>query len=505
MVEGEANDTSKAPKANDDDLKLFEYQSQGAEWLFGLRKALLADEMGLGKSAQAITAASRLKPSRVVVLCPAVARDNWDREFRRFSDRAWRSNIIYSRTEPRRLDADLIISSYDLADGVAGCLRDSERIGVLILDEAQFLKSTESKRTQVTLGRGGLVRRADRVWALSGTPAPNHAAELWPLLFTFGQTKLSYPEFVERFCNTYRFKPPRGEPRIQITGTKTERIDELRAILAPIMLRRRKVDVLKDLPSISFSDIVVPANPVDYEIQYVQWTHPYDRRAELEAIIDKERKLVTAICDASETWKQTFSGISGVMGSVAGLRRYTGLQKVDGIAELVASELENGDYEKIVIFGIHQGVIEGLRQKLRPFKPVTLYGQTPAAKRQINVDKFQKNPRCKVFIGNIQAAGTAITLTAAHNVLFAEQSWVPGENAQAAMRCHRIGQERPVTVRFAGLANSIDEKVASTLRRKTKELMHLFDGRFVPSDDPTSVEDASAIVPMFLDREDIFS
>lgn len=489
----------------DDEFKLFDYQSTGADWLRERKTALLADEMGLGKSAQAITAASKINPLRVVVLCPAVARENWDREFRRFSDRPWRSDIIFSRSEPRRLDADLIISSYNLADELARGLRDTERIGVLILDEAQFLKSTESKRTQVTLGRGGLVRRADRVWALSGTPAPNHAAELWPILFTFGQTKLSYPEFVERYCTTYSFKPPRGETRIQITGTKPERIDELRAILDPIMLRRRKVDVLKDLPSITFSDIVVPANAIDYEIQYVQWTHPYDRRAELEALVDKERKLVTAICEASPSWRQEFNGLSGVMNSVAGLRRYTGLQKVDGIADLVAQELENGDYAKIVIFAIHQGVIEGLRHKLRRFKPVTLYGQTPAAKRQINVDKFQKNPKCRIFIGNIQAAGTAITLTSAHNVLFAEQSWVPGENAQAAMRCHRIGQERPVFVRFAGLANSIDAKVASTLRRKTRELMHLFDGRYVPSESPESVDDPSAIVPMFLDREDIFT
>lgn len=500
------------------EFKLFPYQIAGADWLKDRRTALLADEMGLGKSAQAITAATRVRelskgPLSVVVLCPAVARDNWAREFERFSKFKWSTEIIYERNQTRNkpgnqpgsVGRDLVIASYDLATEIRSKFKDDERIGILILDEAQFLKSTESKRTQVTLGREGLVRRADRVWALSGTPAPNHAAELWPILFTFGQTKLTYQEFVDRYCTTYRFNPPRGEPRVQITGTRVERIDELRGILDPVMLRRRKVDVLQDLPSIHFSDVVVPGCAVDYEIQFVQWTHPTDRRAELEAIVERERNLITAIYDTSETWRHAEAGFSGVVNSVATLRRYTGLQKIRGVADLVRNELENRDYKKIVIFAIHQGVIEGLRHHLRQFKPVTVYGQTPPQKRQANVDKFQKNPHCQVFIGNIQAAGTAITLTAAHQVLFAEQSWVPGENAQAAMRCHRIGQERPVTVRFAGMANSIDEKVASVLRRKTKELMHLFDGRYVPSEGPESINDAGAIVPMFLDAEDIFS
>jgi SWI/SNF-related matrix-associated actin-dependent regulator 1 of chromatin subfamily A len=96
------------------------------------------------------------------------------------------------------------------------------------------------------------------------------------------------------------------------------------------------------------------------------------------------------------------------------------------------------------------------------------------------VDRFQNDPKCRVFVGNIQSAGTSITLTAAHQVLFVEQSFVPGDMAQAAMRCHRIGQTKPVTVRFVGLANSIDQFIAEMIRRKTAEIGALMDGLGAP-------------------------
>ena len=80
-----------------------------------------------------------------------------------------------------------------------------------------------------------------------------------------------------------------------------------------------------------------------------------------------------------------------------------------------------------------------------------------------------------MFIGQVTAAGTLITLTAANQVVFLESSWVPADNAQAAMRCHRIGQTRPVFVRVVGLAGSVDEQVQATLRRKIATLTQLFD------------------------------
>jgi SWI/SNF-related matrix-associated actin-dependent regulator of chromatin subfamily A-like protein 1 len=95
--------------------------------------------------------------------------------------------------------------------------------------------------------------------------------------------------------------------------------------------------------------------------------------------------------------------------------------------------------------------------------------------------KFQSDPKCRVFVGQVVAAGTAITLTAAHQVMFVEADWTPANNQQAAMRCHRIGQTKPVTVRFVGMANSIDERIQRVLKQKTRVLTKLFDGPEEPA------------------------
>jgi SWI/SNF-related matrix-associated actin-dependent regulator 1 of chromatin subfamily A len=163
--------------------------------------------------------------------------------------------------------------------------------------------------------------------------------------------------------------------------------------------------------------------------------------------------------------------------SVSTLRVLTGWQKVPEVLKLVKRELTDGEYDKIVIFAVHKIVVEQLREGFKKLKehPVHIWGNTPPAVRDHRVKRFQNDPSCRIFIGNIQAAGTAITLTAAHQVLFVEQSWTPGDNIQAAMRCHRIGQTRPVLVRTVGLENSIDARVTDLLRRKSGMLCRMFN------------------------------
>lgn len=454
-------------------IELFPYQQEGAKWLAGRKTALLADQMGLGKTAQVIRACDLLGLNRILVVCPAVARVNWLREFEKFSTTSRPAVAVMGQRE-RIGDKSLVVCSYDLtlSTAISSQLLRSRRWGVLVLDECHYLKAPAAKRTRAVLGRDGLVRQADRVWALSGTPAPNHPAELWPLLYTFGLVSEGYDRFVERFCLSY--ETPYGK---QITGARRERIPELRAILGRVMLRRKKEDVMTDLPPIWYQDVVVEPGPVDIDVEpsFVQWVFPTDRTAELHQQLDRERQLVETTIKTTGAGRDGLKALEALSSSVSTLRRYTGLQKVQATAEMIAAELEAGAYEKVVIFAIHQGVIEGLRSRLSKFKPVTLYGGTKPEKRQRNVDKFQRSPKCRVFIGNIQAAGTAITLTAAHNVVFIESDWVPGNNAQAAMRCHRIGQTKPVTCRFVGLSGSIDEKISQVLKRKTRDLTKIFD------------------------------
>lgn len=437
--------------------KLFEYQITGADWLAqpDRNHRLLADEMGLGKSAQAITAAKLLGLSSIIVFCPAIARFTWLREFYKFGGESFPNvKVIQSGTDKPLMDG-VTICSYDLAAKI-------ERYGtdLIVLDESQYLKSLDADRTKAIFGKkgkdgcDGWVHYADRTWALSGTPAPNHVAELWPLLFTFGITSLSYKPFVERYCN-YLEMPPYG---LRIFGTKDQYVDEVKGMLAKCMLRRKKADVLKELPPRIYGEVVVTGGNIDID-------------AELQKKVQDEKVLIQMALDSGV---DPATALAGVAKSVSTLRRINGLQKVEPAAHLVDCELALGLYDKIVLFGMHRDVLLGLAEKLSRHQPAIVMGGVSDTEKQAAVDRFQNDPNCKVFIGNVHAAGTNITLTASHNVLMVEPDWVPGVNQQCGDRCHRIGTTAEcVNIRFLSLVDSLDFRVTETLARKTKELTDL--------------------------------
>lgn len=456
---------------------LFPYQEEGAKWLHPRKTALLADEMGLGKTAQAIVAADLAGLDRLLVLCPAVARFNWAREFDKFSPRKRRCTVVTSRTDAPRTDT--VICSYDLA--MPSLLSSWAQSGApygLVLDEAHYLKNPGAKRTQRVFGtEAGLVRNASRVWALTGTPAPNNASELWPLLRVFGVYGGSLEAFIREFCTGY--ESPYG---FRITGTKN--VPKLRAMLAKIMLRRKKVDVLKDLPPIRYSDFVVEPTPltdVEYEMFFPK--HINDAggaKAGALAVISEEQKILDAIVDISihdthSPNRDKLVVLEGIAESVSTLRRHVGLLKAKTMVPLIAEELDADPAKKLVLFCVHRDVIALLRDALVDYNPVTIFGGTPPAKRDRHIARFQGNHKCRVFIGQVDACGVAINLTASSDVIFVEASWTPASNAQAAMRVHRIGQTKPVLVRFFSLVDSYDERVQELLRRKTADLARLFD------------------------------
>jgi SNF2 family DNA or RNA helicase len=451
---------------------LFPYQVIGAEWLSQRQHALLADDMGLGKSAQAVTASDIVNAKRILILCPAVARVNWLREFSKFSLNERKFSLIESKVTKIN-ETDSIICSYNLSQHLLDNFKEIlGSFDLLILDECHFLKSVGTQRTHSVFGKEGLVRRAKRVWALSGTPAPNNPGDLWTLLFTFGATPLRYDDYVERFCYFYNSSHGR-----RITGTKLHKVPELRNVLSTVMLRRKKEDVMKDLPPIHFGHHIVERGPVDLmmEASFTRYVFPEDNSKKLLDILIKETELLESVVQKVGFTDDGLKTLGALAPSIATLRRYTGCQKVAAVAQMVKDEFKAKTYDKLVIFAIHRDVIEGLRDRLSDFGAVTLYGRTDPKRRQRNIDKFQKKAKCKVFIGNIMAAGTAITLTAAHHVIMVEQSWSPGDNAQAVLRCHRIGQTKPVLVRMIGLADSIDEHIMYHVKKKTNELAAIFD------------------------------
>jgi len=425
-------------------MNLFPYQQVGADFLAKNNRAFLADEMGLGKCAQSISAAIKVGAKRVAVICPAIARVNWKREFDMWGYEGESFIESFDRMV-RRQGSRLVFKDFNP--------------DVVIIDEAHFLKNRTSKRTRLFYGgfcRGdGLLQDVKRVWLLSGTPAPNdvsemwpHLSALWPLLLDKNATFYAFVTRYVHFENT-----PFG---MKILNNRRDRLPELRRKLSKVMLRRRQQDVLKDLPPISWNEVVVEAEDIDPELKR------YEGSAEL--------KSLRAVLDDPEADLSDAEMIA-----LASLRRMTGAAKAKVIAEMVKSELQDAAYEKVILFGYHVEVLATMYQALMDFNPVVVSGKTSPRDRQFAIDEFQKNKNCKVFIGQIQACGTAITLHAANQVIFAEASWTPSDNSQAAKRAHRIGQKKPVMVRMVGLAGSIDEAITRVLARKSRQISEVID------------------------------
>lgn len=472
--------------------ELLSYQIGGAKWLSQKKYALLADDMGLGKSAQVIVAADLVAALPILILGPAVGRIQFAREFAKFSTRTL--NICVLLTEANKSgisSADVVICSYDLAQRAAVfSALSSRRWAVLALDEVHFLKAPLAARTNVVFGENGLIHRSSRVWCMSGTPAPLHPGELWVMLYCLGVTKLSYDEFQARYT-TGKDIVVRGHSRRLVTGGRNT--NELRALLAPFMLRRKKEDVMTDLPPIRFNDVVVEPAPVDnlkwslYFDNYLSYG-PRGRAVFQEDVAKAEAKVRVLIDDVGggrdgfgSAGMKILEGLSGKP-EVKSLRRWVGLQKVGSVIELIKGELEANAYEKIVLFGVHRDVLEELEIGLKKFGAVKIYGGTPAVKRDKLVQKFQNDRKCRVFVGQVQAAGTAITLTAASEIGLVECDWVPGNNAQAVMRVHRIGQTKKVNCRVFGMVG-YDEKIQRVLKQRIRTLTELLDA---PEVDPFS-------------------
>lgn len=440
-------------------MKLFTYQKTGVEFLKANSHFLLCDQQGLGKTIQVIQAIKELNLKKVLVVCPSVAKINWQREFVKFGIKA---SVLNSPIGDKSFLTRPLICSFNFAVSHQDVLKKLD-FDLVVIDEAHFLKEPTTKRTLALLSKNGITRRSRRVWALSGTPAPNHAGEIWVWLYTFGLTKLSYEGFISRYCIAHRVGGYYS--RLQISGTNTANSPELKLLIKKCSLRRLKKDVLKQLPPIYHNTFYVNGAS-DKEVFSLNPGLEQKLALELTNLSEK-LDYDLSLFDETENILQTLELLSG---SVSSLRRYHGFKKIKPTTELISSELLENQYDKIVIFGIHSDVLKTLYNNLKPFKPVILTGKSSDKEKQFAIDSFQNDPKTRVFIGNIHAAGTAITLTAANQVVFIEQDWTPGNNAQAADRCHRIGQTLPVTCRHIAVSNSIDEKITATLARKVSEI-----------------------------------
>jgi SNF2 family DNA or RNA helicase len=439
-------------------LDLLPYQEEGAAYLAGRERAALYDEMGVGKTAQAIRAVDIIHGMHGIVVCPAAARQVWVGEFRKFSAtprRILKGSEIHHLKLFLKGRIDVLLLSYEMATAWAPRL-EGELLDFLIFDEAHYLKGLESKRTKALLGsdlnnharadpQHGLARWAAYVWFLTGTPNSNDAADFWTHARFCRATTLPKRLFADRY---YRRR----------TGTYSDAHDpidqtvtELRQVIRSFSLRRTKQEAGLKLPPIWLTSVEVDGDT-----------------SEIKRLLLQFPGLEKAIVDAVNQ-----GGLAFLEGQhVMTLRRLIGEAKAPMYVEMLKEELENG-LDKVVVFGVHIKALGHIRDALARagYASVEINGSTSERQRMAAVYAFQNDPDCRVLLGNITAAGTALTLTASAAVDMFESAWNPAGNAQALMRVHRIGQERSVRARFIALANSIDETVSEIVARKAAAIV----------------------------------
>lgn len=434
--------------------QLLPHQRIAAAFLAERKSALLADGMRVGKTPSAIGGADLIGARDVLWLTRGAARVDHARAWKRFQTIDRPVTVLDSRLQ--RPAPGVNVVSYDLA--AAALLEPLTRpYDLIVIDESHRCKSRDAKRTKAVYGEkidgSGLLGCAPVAWHLSGTPAPNHPGELWPMLHAampeaipqkHKPAPMRYWSFVDRFCTTK--EDYLGH--IQITGGKNLKI--LKELLAPYVLRRKLEDVMADVPRLM----------VD--------TLPLSGKLHLPAGSDIDLEAVNKALD-----EHGVAGLAKIESRAAVLRRLTGLAKVEPMTAWAVERLEDNT-DKIVLMAHHVEVVEQLLRGLRAFSPVALYGGASPAQKREAVPTFQNDPSCRVFIGNISSAGEAIDLSVADELVMVESSWTPGENEQACMRVVNLAKKRPTLARFAMLAGSYDERVAEACAAKARTVMELF-------------------------------
>lgn len=426
--------------------RLMQFQQDGVFKMLDRRHNLLADEMGLGKTVQAIAFVNLILAENVLIVCPASIKRNWMYKLREWLTFNRSIQIIDKRTDVVSDLANIVIINYDLISHSFLLQQLTDRKwDVLICDESHRLKNLKTKRTAAVLAKNGLIHAASRSLMMTGTPLLNRPIELYPILRVLAPKVIApyntYDQYAKRYCAAWM-------DGFQLNVQGASHTDELNKKLREhYMIRRLTHEVEVQLPS------------KRYEVVFVDKTESIDRKLRI-------------IGDATRTdFKYHDSGLAA--GEIATLRRETAEAKIDACMEQIETYVES--CEKLVIFAYHHSVIEKLEEKLKRMGTITITGRTPNTKRQELIEKFQTDKSKKVFIGQIQAAGEGIDglQNVCSNVLFVESSWVPSELEQCVKRVHRIGQSKPVLVRFLVWADSIEEHMMRIALDKVKVIKEI--------------------------------
>ena len=414
-------------------ITLRPHQDVAAAFMASRARAILGDAPGLGKTFTTVEALRRAghRAPEIVVIAPAIAREVWRDAFRRLPLSDAGVPDVFSYNE--------IVASGANAERKRARIREAQAI---VLDEAHYLANPTSQRTKLILGREGFARAALRVYALSGTIMRRNPMDLWPILMALAPEVLraigttTSRAFLNKFC-VYR------ETQYGIKVLAAKHLEELRAAMASVYLERDETSAGVELPPLDFvaTPLVVKSPP------------------SLAQFPELEEAIARAMANG-DSLATAFTSAEG-----AQLRRLLGLAKAGAAAEMIVEEYDG----PCVVFAYHLDVIEMLAEALRAagLRVAVLTGATSEAGRVERVEGFQAG-RYDVFLGQIIACQTALTLTRARRGYSVEPWWAADTNWQAAKRLHRIGQAHPVLVRALLVPGTIDDAIWAQHERETK-------------------------------------
>jgi SWI/SNF-related matrix-associated actin-dependent regulator 1 of chromatin subfamily A len=403
-------------------MQLYPHQIEARDFLLAKKRAILADAPRVGKSLS--TAAATVQHLPALIVCPAIVKSVWQKAIHAI-DPDVPILVVNGKASAAGLTKQpgVTIVNYELLQ----YLPKKARFETLVLDECHRIKNPKAARTKAALT---LTKACPRVYALSGTIVPNRPSELWAILHGLGVYRGGWHDYVYRYCKAWT--PPWGG--IDVSGASN--LPELKALIKPHMLRRKKEDVFKDYK--------------EPQVSLITFDLPVDRRErqfDADALVRNPEALLA------------FEGLSEIM-------REAGVKKIGPSAEFIDDLLQSGD--PVVVFAHHKDVVHGLCEKLQDHKPVVIVGDTPRAQRDQNIADFQSG-KTNLIVGNISSMAEGVDLSRADIIVFVEATWQTSALEQASSRVENIQKNGiPPLVYILTIRASLDHEVLARILAKQK-------------------------------------
>lgn len=446
---------------------LWDYQRAVLDYLIPRKGGIDGDQPGLGKTPTAIVYCNVREAQRVLVIVPASVRLQWAERIKEWST----IPLVKVATMLKVKDgihptANFQIISYDAARNPAIIRAISKyEWDVLICDEAHKMKNIDALTTRAVLGnsRGeyqhgehkmkAIAGHCREQLALTGTLLLNRPSECYVLFRHFDWEAIDFmseDQFKERYNRQADMKTIEGK-RFKLESTSLE-LELQNRLRVNIMARHEKKDVLRFMKPPRYSIVKCEENGA------------------VSAALDAEGMLGISI-DEIQTTKDF-----EILGHIAEVRRLMGVALAPQIADYAQDFLEGSD-EKLTIFGWHIEVLDIFERELSRFGTVRIDGRKSPNARQKAVDDFVERDNVRVFIGNIQAAGTGLDglQKVCSRCYLAEPDWVPAQNEQAVSRLDRFGQDNLVSAEIFVAPGSISEKILVKALEKLNVIHRVLD------------------------------